>query len=131
MRKVTKSVIAGFAVAALAVPSLASAGGSPIKPERAPDVWIGGSISALGANSLTVRVEKSGPRGEALRGKQVTVALEPETKIMLEGKPASFAELKVGDRVGLQADASGPDLTQGLSADRIVAYPAEASSHSS
>ncbi len=71
--------------------------------------WVGGTISALGSNSLTIQVKKTGPYDTVLSGQAVTIGVDGNTTY-IHGKdkaPIQFSDLKVGDGVGIIFSASG------------------------
>ena len=81
-----------------------SAGGSsPVAKARAH--WFAGSVTAVGADSLSVNVLWTGPKDGQLNGQAVTVAVTADTKIV-NGKDHSAAQLSdivPGDLVSLRA----------------------------
>jgi hypothetical protein len=71
--------------------------------------WIGGTISAIGTSSVTVQVKRTGPYDTVLSGEAVPVNVDTNT-VYLGGKdktPLTFADLKVGDAVGVVFSADG------------------------
>lgn len=86
--------------------------------------WAAGSVGSVSGNSLSVQVERTGPKDGQLKGQTVTLAVDSSTAIV-KGKgttPIQLTDLQPGDRVGLVFQASGSDLTQGLTAKRIALW---------
>lgn len=71
--------------------------------------WIGGTISAIGSDSISVQVARTGPFDTVLNGKPVTLQVGSSTAY-LRGKAKTvigFSDLKIGDGVGVVFAASG------------------------
>lgn len=71
--------------------------------------WIGGTISAIGSDSISVQVARTGPYDTVLNGKPVTLQVNASTTY-IRGKSKTeigFSDLKVGDGVGVIFAASG------------------------
>jgi hypothetical protein len=78
-----------------------------------------GTLSAAGADTVSIEVAKANRHGRRLVGDTVDVAVGAATKVRRTG-PASPADLVFGDRVKVQALCA----TAGLAARMIVAKPA-------
>ena len=71
--------------------------------------WIGGTIGSVGASSISVQVDRTGPYDTVLKGKDVTVQVNGSTTV-LKGKdktPISLSDLQVGAGVGVVFGANG------------------------
>ncbi len=71
--------------------------------------WVGGTISAIGSDSISVQVARTGPYDTVLNGKPVTLQVNGSTTY-IRGKAKTeigFSDLKVGDGVGVIFAASG------------------------
>jgi hypothetical protein len=71
--------------------------------------WIGGTISSIGASSINVQVARTGPYDTVLKDHDVTIQVNGSTTYLKgKGKTAiTFADLKVGDGVGVVFGANG------------------------
>ena len=67
------------------------------------DIAVAGSIVAVGSSSLTVEVDRTGRNDGGLGGTRLTVAVDANTQITLNGQPAQLSQLAAGDRVTLTA----------------------------
>ena len=67
-----------------------------------------GTVKTVSANSVTVETVGKAP-------KTVTVALLPSTKFMKSGANASVNDLKVGDRVMIEAKENSADKLEAAS----------------
>jgi hypothetical protein len=71
--------------------------------------WVGGTISAIGSDSISVQVARTGPYDTVLNGRDVTIQVNASTTY-IRGKdktPIGLGDLKVGDGVGVVFAASG------------------------
>ena len=125
MRKLTLIAAAAivFAIlplAAVAAPPGSGSGSANAKPHTH---WLAGSVSAVGADSLTVGVLWTGKHDGELNGQSVTVAVDANTEIV-SGKdktPVTLSSIKPGDLVGVLANSADKTLTS-LTATRIHVY---------
>jgi hypothetical protein len=71
--------------------------------------WIGGTISSIGTGSFNVQVARTGPYDTVLKSHDVTIQVNASTTYVKgKGKtPITFADLKVGDGVGVIFGADG------------------------
>jgi Domain of unknown function (DUF5666) len=67
-----------------------------------------GTVKAISANSVTVKTAAQEP-------KTITVALLPSTKFVKSGADASLKDLKVGDRVMVEAKENSSDKLEAVS----------------
>lgn len=67
-----------------------------------------GTVKAITANSVTVETVAQNP-------KTITVALLPSTKFQKSGVDASLKDLKVGDRVMIEAKENSSDKLEAAS----------------
>jgi len=108
MRKLSFVLLTGAAVVA-ATATAALASGRP-HPAVAHVRHFGGVVTAVGANSLTVSVQRGGPRATELVGRTLTVSVPAGTPITAGAvrQPISLAQIQVGWHVGITArqDAS-------------------------
>jgi hypothetical protein len=71
--------------------------------------WVGGTITGLGSNSITVQVKRTGPYDGVLAGTSVTIGTGGST-VYIQGKdktPIDFGALQEGDGVGIVFAANG------------------------
>ena len=71
--------------------------------------WVGGTISSVGASSISVQVDRTGPYDTVLKGTDVTIQVNGSTQY-LKGKdktPISLSDLQVGAGVGVVFGADG------------------------
>jgi len=71
--------------------------------------WIGGTITALGTNTVTVMVTGTGPYDTVLKGQAITLQVNAYT-VYLRGhfwRRLAFSGLKVGQHVGVVFAANG------------------------
>jgi Domain of unknown function (DUF5666) len=67
-----------------------------------------GTVKTISANSVTVQTAAQEP-------KTITVALLPSTKFVKSGADASLKDLKVGDRVMVEAKENSSDKMEAVS----------------
>lgn len=72
----------------------------------------GGTVTAVGSDSLTIDVKRAGKRSAGLVGTSVTVRVDSSTKVTGKGV-SQLADVKAGDRVAVVASG---DPAQGLTA---------------
>lgn len=125
MRKFTLIAAAAivFAILPLAAVAAPPGGGSGSSNAKPHTHWLAGSVSAVGADSLTVGVLWTGKHDGQLNGQSVTIAVDASTEIV-SGKdktPVTLASIKPGDLVGLLASSADKTLTS-LTATRIHVY---------
>lgn len=116
----TAIVFAALPLAAVAAPLSSGSGTANAKPHTH---WLAGSVSAVGADSLTVGVLWTGKHDGQLNGQSVTLAVDANTEIV-SGKdktPVTLASIKPGDLVGVLATSADKTLTS-LAATRIRVY---------
>ena len=116
----TAIVFALLPLGAVAAPPGDAGGAANAKPHTH---WLAGSVSAVGADSLTVGVLWTGKHDDQLNGQSVTLAVDTTTEIV-SGKdktPVSLSSIKPGDLVGVQASSTDKTLTT-LTAKRIHVY---------
>jgi phospholipase C len=68
----------------------------------ATGMYIAGTITALGSNSLTVQVTATGSHDTNLQGQTLSVAIEPKTTILINGQPGGQSQLQSGEAVSLR-----------------------------
>jgi len=71
--------------------------------------WVGGTISSVGASSISVQVDRTGPYDTVLKGTDVTIQVNGSTQY-LKGKDKtsiSLSDLQVGAGVGVVFGADG------------------------
>jgi phospholipase C len=73
--------------------------------------YVAGAITSLGPSSITVQVTSTGPRDTDLMGQTLTIAITPETVIVVNGQTASSSELRSGDAVALRVVKSPTGYT--------------------
>ncbi len=66
-------------------------------------VRLSGTITAVGSDSVGLRVAKAGRRASSLVGTTVTLGIDASTRITLGNRAGSLADVKVGARTGVQA----------------------------
>ena len=111
------SVIAAAAIVFALLP-FGAAAATRSANDQAPNArahahWFAGSVTAVGAASLSVNVLWTGPKDGQLNGQAVTIAVNADTQIV-NGKDHSAAQLsdiKPGDLVGLRAVSTDSTLT--------------------
>ena len=116
----TAIVFALLPLGAVAAPPGDAGGAANAKPHTH---WLAGSVSAVGADSLTVGVLWTGKHDDQLNGQSVTLTVDTTTEIV-SGKdktPVSLSSIKPGDLVGVQASSTDKTLTT-LTAKRIHVY---------
>jgi phospholipase C len=64
--------------------------------------FVAGAITSLGASSITVQVTSTGPHDTGLMGQSLTIAITPETVVVVNGKASSWTALQTGDAVTLR-----------------------------
>ncbi len=102
------SVIAAAAIVFAVLPF----GAAAATQAKAQAHWFAGSVTAVGADSLSLNVLWTGPKDGQLNGQAVTVAVNADTQIV-NGKDHSTAQLsdiKPGDLVGLRAVSTDSTL---------------------
>ena len=67
-----------------------------------------GTVKSISANSVTIETAAQNP-------KSITVALLPSTKFVKSGADASLKDLKVGDRVMVEAKENSSDKLEAVS----------------
>ena len=116
----TAVVFAMLPLGAVAAPPSGNSGSANAKPHAH---WLAGSVSAVGADSLTVGVLWTGKHDDQLNGQSVTLAVTATTEIV-SGKdktPVPLSSIKPGDLVGVLATSADKTLTS-LTATRIHVY---------
>ena len=94
-------------------------------------VELKGSLVSVGSASFVMDVKRANHHGHDLAGKQATIAVDDKTRMERHGA-AQLADLKVGDRLSVQAracraqDASAPAAPAQLVARKVNASPAKA-----
>ena len=73
--------------------------------------YVAGAITSLGPSSITVQVTSTGPHDTDLMGQTLTIAITPETVIVVNGQTASSSELRSGDAVALRVVKSPTGYT--------------------
>ncbi len=116
----TAIVFALLPLGAVAAPPGDAGGAANAKPHTH---WLAGSVSAVGADSLTVGVLWTGKHDDQLNGQSVTLAVDATTEIVSgrDKTPVSLSSIKPGDLVGVQASSTDKTLTT-LTAKRIHVY---------
>jgi phospholipase C len=70
-------------------------------------MYIGGAISTLTPNSVTVAVTATGPHDTNLQGQTLTIAIDAGTTILINGQPANATNLQAGQVVSLRIRRAG------------------------
>ena len=65
-------------------------------------MYVAGAITSLTTTSITVQVTNTGPHDTKLHGQLLTVAINPDTSILIDGQPGSVAGLHTGEPVSLR-----------------------------
>ncbi|HEX6490555.1 MAG TPA: hypothetical protein VF002_04160 [Gaiellaceae bacterium] len=129
MHKFSVRLVIALAAVIFVVPASAALRDQSPAPAAHPHtLHFAGSIASLGSDSLQVQVERTGPRDGELQGKQVSVAIDANTKIVSEGQALSFSDLKQGERIMVLAETNSAQLDQGLVAEKIRVLAASGSS---
>ena len=76
-----------------------------------PGRYPAGSITALGAGSLTVQVTATGPHDTDLQGQTLTIAITPQTTTLVNGQAAPPTNLQVGESVSLRIGQNAAGYT--------------------
>lgn len=98
MRKLTTILAAALvAIAASATVALAD-GGTPPTAHPIAIVHLGGTITAVGSDSISLQVAKADRIGSSLVGQTVTIAVDASTRITVGKESGSLADLKTGAR---------------------------------
>ena len=73
-------------------------------PATAPvtGMYIAGTITALGTNSLTVQITTTGAHDTNLQGQTLSIAITPKTTILVNGRPGVAGQLQNGEAVSLR-----------------------------
>lgn len=71
--------------------------------------WVGGTISALASNTVSVSVKRTGPFDTVLNNTTVNIATDGNTVYLQNhrGRRIGYADLKVGEGVGVVFSADG------------------------
>jgi hypothetical protein len=71
--------------------------------------WVSGTISALGTNSITLTVAKTGPYDTVLAGQSVTIGVNGSTSFIRgrDKSPIAFSDLALNEGVGIIFSANG------------------------
>jgi hypothetical protein len=79
-------------------------------PERRHPRWLAGSVSGVGASSLTVAVLWAGPNDGSLNGQTLTVSVPDTTRIGQgpDHRPIALAAIGDGDLVAVRASGDDP-----------------------
>ncbi len=124
MRKSIPFFLAAVRVAAFALPAFAASPNAAANQNAKTHThWFAGSVSTVGASSLTVGVLWTGPHDGSLNSQLTTVAVNSDTQIT-SGKdrtPTSLSDLQAGELVSVSATGVGSDLTT-LTALKIHVY---------
>jgi hypothetical protein len=134
--KITRSLVALCAVAALGLPATALAHGKGAGKahagkhgQKAPKMRalnVKGTVSAVGDGTIDVLVKKANHHGKALRGQTVTVDVASARIVVHDVNgdgERNLADVAVGDRVLVHsriAKGATPDPAQPLVAKRVV-----------
>ena len=68
----------------------------------ATGMYIAGTITKLGSDSLTVQVTTTGVHDTNLQGQTLTVTITPKTTILVNGQPGGPGQLQSGEAVSLR-----------------------------
>jgi hypothetical protein len=91
-----------------------SASASPQTGQHHRFPGVGGTITAIGSDSITLK---------GMDGKTIQVAVSDKTQYRKDRQPAKLADFKVGDEIAVRGEASGEGQWQ---ADMVIARPAGA-----
>jgi trimeric autotransporter adhesin len=71
--------------------------------------WVGGTISSVGATSVGIQVDRTGPYDTVLKGQNVTIQVNADTVYLQGGRHRriGFGDLRVGQGVGVVFAADG------------------------
>jgi hypothetical protein len=83
--------------------------------------WFAGSVVSVNSDSIIVLVKKTGPHDTQLNGQTLTVPVSSSTQYV-RGKsktPITLADIKPGDRVGIETQSPNGDLSRGMTAVHV------------
>jgi hypothetical protein len=119
MRKLTLLVATTLVVGVGAIAAGATTGGQP-------RLWVGGSLTGIGANSVTVQVVQATPSARALMSKAVSFTVVANTRITLNHQVVALSSLSSGMPVGVAFVPRSSHPMQGFVAVRVEARTAPA-----
>jgi phospholipase C len=76
-------------------------------PSPGSIVYFAGTITSLTPTGLNLQVTRTGPHDTALNNTQLTVTVDPATRIRVGGKPSTLNNLHAGEPVAIHAENTG------------------------
>jgi phospholipase C len=74
----------------------------PVASANVRGMYVAGTLTEVASGSVTVQVTATGARDTNLLGQTLVVAIAPDTEILVDGRPATAADLRTGEATSLR-----------------------------
>jgi phospholipase C len=74
----------------------------PVASANVRGMYVAGTLTEVASGSVTVQVTATGARDTNLLGQTLVVAIAPDTEILVDGRPATAADLRAGEATSLR-----------------------------